>query len=119
MSTRSESLGDLDMTTPYPPPPRKKKVRVFTWIIVAINVLFAVWLIGGIATAASKSGTSCNGLDQKTCEAAQGIGATIGAGLILFLWVAVDVILGVIWLVTRKKEPAVIYLQAPPPAGGV
>ncbi|WP_205850018.1 hypothetical protein [Nakamurella flava] len=51
------------MTTPYPPPPRKKKVRVFTWIIVAINVLFAVWLIGGIATAASKSGTSCNGLD--------------------------------------------------------
>ncbi|WP_276606859.1 hypothetical protein [Nakamurella flava] len=38
--------------------------------------------------------------------------------MILFLWVAVDVILGVIWLVTRKKEPAVIYLQAPPPAGG-
>ena len=96
-----------------PPPPPKKKVRVFTWVILGINVLFLIWLIAGIN---SVSSSSCDDLDQQTCDAAKTVGGGIGALLIIFLWVAVDVILGIIWLVTRKKEPTVVYVQqAPPP----
>jgi len=95
-----------------PPPPAKKKVRVFTWIILAINLLFVVWLVVGIAGVSS--GT-CDGLTQQNCDAAKAIGGGIGALLIIFLWVAADVILGIIWLVTRKKEPTVVYVQQPPP----
>ena len=59
--------------------------------------------------------SECTGnLDQQSCDAAKAIGGGIGALLIIFLWVAVDVILGVIWLVTRKKEPTVVYVRQPP-----
>ena len=93
-------------------PPRKRKVRVFTWIILAINVLFAIWLISGIV---GVSNSECTGnLSQESCDAAKSIGGGIGALLIVFLWMAADVILGIIWLVTRKREPAqVVYVQQP------
>src|SRR6478752_682811 len=29
--------------------PEKKKVRVFTWIILGINVLFLAWIVFGVA----------------------------------------------------------------------
>jgi hypothetical protein len=90
----------------------KKKVRVFTWIILAVNVLFLIWLIAGIV---GVSNSTCTGnMTQATCDSAKAIGGGIGAMLIIFLWVAADVILGIIWLVTRKKEPTIVYMQAPP-----
>ena|SRR5664279_3861147 len=94
-----------------PAPVKKKKVRVFTWIILAINLLFLIWLIAGIT---SVSTAKCDGLTQQNCDAAKAIGGGIGSLLVIFLWVAADVILGIIWLVTRKKEPTVIYVQQPP-----
>ena len=91
-------------------PPRKRKVRIFTSIILAINVLFAVWLDSRIVVV---SNSECTG-DFQACDAAEGIGGGIGALLIVFLWMAADVILGIIWLVTRKREPAqVVYVQQP------
>jgi hypothetical protein len=57
-------------------------------------------------------GATCDpGLSQQSCDAAKAIGGGIGALLIVFLWVAADVILGIIWLVTRKREPQVVYVQ--------
>ena len=35
--------------------------------------------------------------------------------LLFILWALVDVILGVIWLATCKKEPTVLYVQQYPP----
>lgn len=89
----------------YPPQQgvSKRKVRVFSWVIVAINVLCLLFVIVAINGAAQRYGTDCQSLDQRTCEAAQGIGSTIGVGLLVFAWMAIDVILGVIWLVTRKR----------------
>ena len=86
-------------------PPRKRKVRIFTSIILAINVLFAVWLDSRIVVV-SNSG------NFQACD--DGIGGGIGALQIVFLWMAADVILGIIWLVRRKRELAqVVYLQQP------
>ena len=93
------------------PQPVKKKVRVFTWIILAINALFLIWLVSGIV---SVSNSTCDNLSQQSCDSAKAVGGGIGAILIIFLWVAVDVILGIIWLVTRKKESTIVYLQQPP-----
>ncbi len=81
----------------YPPgqqAPVKKKRRIFLWVFLAVQVLFLVWIIAGIA-GNSGTATGCEGLDQATCEDAQDVGTAIGvAGLIVF-WAIVDIILGV------------------------
>ncbi|MDX2938080.1 hypothetical protein [Streptomyces ipomoeae] len=65
--------------------------------------MFLIWLITG---AASSSGTpeECRGLtgdDLKLCEDANDVGTTIGVGLIIGLWAAVDIILGFTYVVYR------------------
>jgi hypothetical protein len=81
---------------------RFPRFRVFTWIILAINVLFLIWIIGGTSSAAD----NCDGKvgdALSACQAGTAIGAGIGAAMIIGLWVAVDIILGIIWLITRPK----------------
>jgi hypothetical protein len=71
-------------------------------VIVVINVLFLIWIIAGVAS----TGDSCAGLtgpELEACEAGTAVGASIGVGIILFLWFLVDAILGILWLVTRSK----------------
>ena len=102
-------MSMIPSTPVHPQPVRKRKVRVFTWIILAINAIFAAWLIGGIASVST--GDCAPNLSQNACDAAKSVGGGIGALLIVFLWVAADVILGIIWLVTRKREPQVVYIQ--------
>ncbi|MFG2127615.1 hypothetical protein ACGFNV_07420 [Streptomyces sp. NPDC048751] len=87
------------MTTPQP----KKRRRVFLWLFLAVQIAFLIWVITG---AASGSGTpeDCRGLtgdDLKLCEDAGDVGTTIGVGLIIGLWAAVDVILGFTYVVYR------------------
>ncbi|WP_230194643.1 hypothetical protein [Streptomyces coriariae] len=65
--------------------------------------MFLIWVITGASTA---SGTpedcrSLTGDDLKLCEDASEVGTTIGVGLIIGLWAAVDVILGVTYVVYR------------------
>lgn len=79
------------------------KWRVFTWVILAVNLLFLIWVISGTSSASS----NCNGLTGRAlsdCQAGTAVGASIGIGLIIVLWGFVDVILGVLWLVTRPKN---------------
>ena len=81
---------------------RFPRFRVFTWIILAINVIFLIWIIAGTSSAAK----NCDGKvgdALSACQAGTAVGAGIGAALIIFLWVAADVILGIIWLITRPK----------------
>lgn len=78
------------------------KWRPFTWVIVVVNILFLIWIIAGVGSTAD----SCEGMtgaELDACEAGTAIGASIGVGIIVFLWFLVDGILGVIWLVTRPK----------------
>jgi len=72
--------------------------RIFTWLILAFNVGMLIWVIAGANT-----GRSCGGLTGDAllnCQAGQ-VGTGIGVGLIIGLWAAGDVILGVLWLITR------------------
>jgi hypothetical protein len=103
-------------------PARRRKRRIFLWFFLAVQVIFLIWLITGVA------GTSGSGADAhaqavsycsrswqglynsyadcvtsygNTLNAASDTGKGIGAGLIIALWVAVDVILGVTYGIYR------------------
>lgn len=78
------------------------KWRAFTWVIVVINVLFLVWIIAGIASVSDECANKV-GQAKEACETGTAVGASIGAGIIVFLWALVDMILGIIWLVTRPR----------------
>jgi hypothetical protein len=76
--------------------------RPFTWIIVVINILFLIWIIAGVA-GTSDSCLGKTGQELDACETGTAIGASIGVGIIVFLWFLADGILGILWLVTRSK----------------
>lgn len=108
-------LYPKDYPPPGPQPKPKRRKRVFMWFFLAVQVIFLVWLITGIA------GTGHSGADAhaqavlycarnsfgyssraacitqygNTLNAASDAGKGIGAGLIVALWVAVDIILGI------------------------
>ncbi len=94
---------------------QRPRWRILTWVILAFNVLMLVWLVAGVGGAVSSSDCASEATKalRRACEAGTGVGATIGAGIIVFFWVAGDLILGVIWLVTsrRRSEPP---MAAPP-----
>lgn len=77
--------------------------RKFTWFILVVQVLFLVWIVAGVGDAAN----NCDGEvgdALELCQAGTAIGAGIGVGIIIFLWAFVDIILGLIWLVTNRGQ---------------
>jgi hypothetical protein len=76
-------------------------MRKFSWVILAINALFLIWIIAAVAGSDANCGPE---LSAQACQDATAIGTGLGVAVIIFLWAMVDVILGVVWLVTRKKE---------------
>ena len=118
--------------TGYPAPPPRKRHRIFLWMFLAIQALFIVWLIVGGLNAANTASTGLPHEIAQQCahgawhglynsyadcarqvrslhNAANGIGNTIGAGLVVGIWVAVDFILGLSYLIyrmaTRDRTP--------------
>lgn len=88
---------------PAQPPARPRpKRRVFMWVILAVNAAFLVWLISLGGSAADQ----CAGLvgdELDACQTGSAIGTGLAGILVVFLWALVDVILGVIFLVTRRR----------------
>ena len=75
--------------------------RPFTWVILAFNVVMLAWIISAIASHAS----TCHGLTGTAltdCEASN-TGVGIAATLLFIFWALGDVILGVLWLITRPR----------------
>jgi hypothetical protein len=78
--------------------------RIFTYVILAFNLLMLVWLIGGVGGAVEETCRNETGSALEACEAGATVGAGIGAIVIFVLWALGDVILGVLWLVTRSSK---------------
>jgi hypothetical protein len=101
----------------YAPPAQRKKRRVFLWVFLAVQALFLIWLIAGVA------GTSHSGSDAHTqavqwcavkgnwqflyksqadcvthygnaLNGASDVGKSLGVGVIVIFWVVVDFFLG-------------------------
>jgi hypothetical protein len=97
----------------------KKKRRVFPWVFLAIQAIFLIWLIvgihGNVNHLSSHSAADCRAHNNyffgslkecvNTSNSATEVGTTIGAGLVIGLWVATDVIVGgsyLIWRVAKR-----------------
>lgn len=71
------------------------------WFFLVVQVIFVIWIIAAAVSVHHASGSSCTNLDAQTCASARDVGTTIGFGLVIGLWVAVDVILGAVYVVVR------------------
>ena len=120
------STGYQRIASPYPqqggqygygyqaPPPRKRR-RVFLWFFLAVQALFVIWLVVGLATTHTgptatdlapvcyshhwyplfKSQADCVTHYGGALQTAGNAGKALGAGLIIMFWVVVDVLLGI------------------------
>lgn len=79
-----------------------KPGRVFRWFVLAVNLLFLVWLFTTLEPSGDCSGLTGDALTS--CTAGEAVGAGIGMVLVIALWALVDVILGVVYLVVRDRR---------------
>ncbi|MEU9048719.1 MULTISPECIES: hypothetical protein [unclassified Kitasatospora] len=80
---------------------------MFLWIFLAVQALFVIWIITGTVSSSKSTSKSCAGLtgqDFTDCINAGHAGTTIGVGLIVGLWAAVDIILGITYLIYRLSR---------------
>jgi hypothetical protein len=85
-------------------PPRqqpRRRSRVFMWVILAINALFLVAVISTFNIESSCVGKV--GDELSACQAGEGIGKGLVFFALLFVWALVDIILLVIFMVTRRQ----------------
>jgi hypothetical protein len=78
--------------------------RPLTWFVLVVQGLFIWWLFAGMSNISQQTAECANQAYSDACEAGTAIGASIGIGMIIFLWALIDVILGVIWMVTNKSR---------------
>lgn len=72
---------------------------IFKWLFIIFNVLMAVWLISYWVRLGGMEGGSSD-----AAQAGKAIGGAIGSGMLLFFWVAGDVILGLFVMLTRGQR---------------
>ena len=70
--------------------------KLFKWTFVVFNILMALWLYGGMSSAA-RSIQNLSGAEH----AGATIGTGVGVAIILMIWVIGDIILGLFVLFTR------------------
>ncbi len=85
---------------PQTPTVKKKQHRVFLWVFLAIQALFVLWIIAGVASA-SGTPTDCGSLDADTCNTAANAGAAVGVFIIVVLWCVADFLLAVGYAIYR------------------
>ncbi len=83
-----------------PKPKRTFFGKIVKYTFIAFNILMLIWLIGGMSSASE----GISNADSEAEQAGATIGTGIGAMLIIFIWVAGAVILGIITLLTRAKK---------------
>lgn len=89
---------------PFPPPASANDERPwFAYVFLLIQILFGVWLLGGLGSAASGD-DGCTGTYGELCRDAATAGAGFGIALIMLIWMATDVILASTYFVFRKPR---------------
>jgi hypothetical protein len=76
--------------------------RIFTYVIIAANLLMLSWLIAGVTSADRHKG--CGALEAMTCANGTSAGPVITALPIITICVLLNLILGALWLNTRQDK---------------
>ena len=79
-------------------PKRSGFGKFVKWVFILFNILMIVWLIAGFSNA-----TEGYSRMSEARQAGTAIGTTIGVGLILGIWAAGDIILGMFVFCTRPN----------------
>jgi hypothetical protein len=77
------------------------------WVLLAVQLLFLIWVIIGARNGAGTP-EDCGTLSQPDCNDAENLGTAIGVGLIVALWAAAHIILGITYLIyciSRRPRP--------------
>lgn len=74
--------------------------KLVKWSFIGFNILMLLWMIFGIGGAADTVNTAASDAEK----AGAAIGTGLGAMMIAFIWVAGDVVLGIVLLLTRPKK---------------
>jgi len=90
----------MDNQTQIQKPKRSIFGKIIKWTFIGFNILMAIWFVGGMASASNTISETANEAEQ----AGAVIGTGLGAMMIIFLWVAGAVILGIMTLLTRPKS---------------
>ncbi len=77
--------------------------RWFKLSFVTLQVVFLVWVVGG-ARSGARTPLKCGVLNPHDCNAAQNLGTAIGVGVIIVIWVLVDIVLGVSYAMARLRR---------------
>ena len=82
--------------------------KKFTWFILLVNLLFLVLAIA-VGASISKTPEECQGLTDEALELCKDVIGYVFGGYALFisvfiLWAAADLVLGIVWLVTKKRK---------------
>ena len=92
-----------------------KRRRIFLWVFLAIQVIFIIWLVDGTTSTGSSINASvvaqCHqqaasmGMTQAQCVnflgGASKVGTTVGAAVVVIVWVVVDFLLAVTYGIYR------------------
>lgn len=78
------------------------KVRLWTWLLMGANAAFVFMMVQALR-AGSAQGWCTETYGQAPRCGDREVGAIVGPGWLLFAWVVVDVVLGVIWWYSRPK----------------
>jgi hypothetical protein len=70
--------------------------RIFTYVILAIQILMLGWLIASVTSADRHPG--CGLLEKMTCTGGTNAGPGIAALFVIAVWIVVTLILGPLWL---------------------
>lgn len=74
--------------------------KLFKWSLIGFNILMLVWLVTYTGDIVEISDSAASDAER----AGTALGGTLGAGMILTLWVMGDIILGLATLLTRPSK---------------
>jgi hypothetical protein len=76
--------------------------RIFTYVIIAINLLMLTWLIASVTSIRRHDG--CGVLEKLTCADGTSAGPEVAALLVISIWALMILILGALWLNTGDDK---------------
>ncbi|HTO29626.1 MAG TPA: hypothetical protein VL202_00380 [Pararhizobium sp.] len=79
-----------------------RKRGFFGWIFLILFILFNLLMVWWLLAYWSSLASTTSASDAEA--AGKAIGGTIGSGMLIFLWAAGDVILGLFVLLTRGRK---------------
>ena len=77
--------------------------QVFKWVFISFNLIMLIWLVSAIVAVSKQTAP----LTSEAERAGAAIGTAMGVRVLLFLWVAGTVILGLFVLLTKGKKVVV------------